>query len=519
MKIVLIALLLGVSLFAKSVASVTALKGEAFLKRDSKKSVLYLGEKLFEKDSIITGTKAKVQVIFEDETVITIGRNSEFFVDEYLFDDSQKSVVKFGMLKGAMRAITGKIGKIAPQKFSVKTKTTTIGIRGTNFTIIESDDGSSSIYCTFGAIDVTFNNIKHLVNHGFYLYISPQGISELREFNAEDLNIMRDKNFGKTKTKNSNNSLSQEGSENTQQIDTTKELHRTDIVVEDVSQYVKESAQKEPPEALEHESASIPAIYGLAVGDATFNEYGFVYASNSIPALILPIIDDNDENSYHFWNFELNQTPLSYTSKEKFATDFVAVDISSNGISSTESTVKNIVIEDGIFEATGDDLIDGDYMSWGRWSVQVSYEYTNNAGEDVPASHDMDGLWVAGEVTEASVVDALSGSESYSGIYRAKNMADNGNIVNGLANMDVDFGEDRANLYIDFDAANGGRSFDMHIVGGTLEGYQTNGIDESGVSNGFFYGSDASEIGGSFNTTNGGEDELRGVYQLQVHNK
>ena len=132
-KIVLIVLFLGATLFGGDVANITALNGEAFIKRDGTEIKATLGASLMEKDSVVTKEKTKVQIIFKDETIVTIGKNSTFSINEYLFEEKRESVAKFEMLKGSMRTITGMIGNVVPERFSIETKTATIGIRGTNF--------------------------------------------------------------------------------------------------------------------------------------------------------------------------------------------------------------------------------------------------------------------------------------------------------------------------------------------------------------------------------------------------
>lgn len=192
---ILIFLFFSVNVYANSVATITAIRGEASLERGTKQEKAILGSKIFEKDTIKTGDKTKLQMIFNDETIVTLGKNSNFSVEEYLFEDTKTPSVKFGMLRGAMRTITGKIGKIAPQKFIVSTKTATIGIRGTNFSIIIEDDGSFDAYCTYGAISVRFNSEEFIVQQGYYIHISPDGKVEIKEFTPQDLKNMKKQYF------------------------------------------------------------------------------------------------------------------------------------------------------------------------------------------------------------------------------------------------------------------------------------------------------------------------------------
>jgi len=54
---------------------------------------------------------------------------------------------------GFFKIVTGKIGKIAPERFKVKTKAATIGIRGTQF-MASVQDEHETIACSKGALVV-----------------------------------------------------------------------------------------------------------------------------------------------------------------------------------------------------------------------------------------------------------------------------------------------------------------------------------------------------------------------------
>jgi len=82
-------------------------------------------------DTIEVKQKAKAQMRFDDGTVITLGRNSIFSINQYLYDETKESKAEFDILKGTFKFLTGHIGKVAPEHFKLKAKTATIGIRGT----------------------------------------------------------------------------------------------------------------------------------------------------------------------------------------------------------------------------------------------------------------------------------------------------------------------------------------------------------------------------------------------------
>jgi FecR-like protein len=275
-KIILLIIFISASLLANDVATITGLNGNAFVERDGQEVELNLGDKLQEKDVVLTKDKTKVQIIFKDETIITIGKNSTFAINEYLFEENQEPVAKFGMLSGAMRAITGKIGKVAPDKFTVKTKTATMGIRGTNFSVLVGEDGSYQAYCTYGAISVTIKGSEHVVQQGFFISISPDGKVEQKEFTSEDLKEMKKKNFAKSKAKKGDGSEDDDASaSNDGQLDTTTE-EQDNIVVKDISDSVADAEQTA-------DLTSLLSSYSMS--DALYEgTYSFSFNSGDLPA-------------------------------------------------------------------------------------------------------------------------------------------------------------------------------------------------------------------------------------------
>lgn len=235
-KIILLTFL-STGLFAGSVATVTALKGTASIFREGAKSEALLGAELLAKDNITTADNSKLQMIFSDETIVTLGKNSNFSIEEYLFENTEEPVVEFGMIKGAMRTITGKIGKLAPQKFKVKTKTATIGIRGTNFSIIIEEDGTFEAYCTYGAISITVNGKEYRVEQGYFIHISPEGEVEIKAFSSKDLKKMKQLYFSFAKPKDGGISKEKyvQDSSNEEQLDVTID-DDSGIIIQDIAE-------------------------------------------------------------------------------------------------------------------------------------------------------------------------------------------------------------------------------------------------------------------------------------------
>ena len=152
MKKLILLIASSVMLFA-SIGEMLAVKGDVKVLRDNKEIIAKTGLKLEERDVIETADRSKAQVMFNDETVIRIGKETTFKVEEYKFDGTKDSKANFQVKKGFFKAITGQIGKVARDNFKLKTKTATCGIRGTHFMGLISDE-DEKIACTKGAITV-----------------------------------------------------------------------------------------------------------------------------------------------------------------------------------------------------------------------------------------------------------------------------------------------------------------------------------------------------------------------------
>jgi len=132
MKFLLLLFFLPALLFS-SIGNVAAVTGKAKIERNTKSIVMKYGTAIEEKDKIVTQNNSKVQIILKDQTIVTIGENSKYSFTEYKFNTKADSKVKMKLDHGFFRVVTGKIGKIAPERFKVQSKSATIGIRGTHF--------------------------------------------------------------------------------------------------------------------------------------------------------------------------------------------------------------------------------------------------------------------------------------------------------------------------------------------------------------------------------------------------
>ncbi|MDM8537344.1 FecR domain-containing protein [Desulfobacterales bacterium HSG17] len=94
---------------------------------------LVLKSSVFLQDTIKTN-QGRVQMMFKDKTIITLGRNSEMKITKYLWEpDNSDSTMVTEINEGSFRIMGGAITRIAPDNFKTNTPSGTIGIRGSMY--------------------------------------------------------------------------------------------------------------------------------------------------------------------------------------------------------------------------------------------------------------------------------------------------------------------------------------------------------------------------------------------------
>jgi hypothetical protein len=75
-------------------------------------------------------------MVFRDDTLLSIGPDSELVVNEFLYSPAEgKLSLVARMLKGTAAFVSGIIGKLAPESVRFETPVATIGLRGTRFAV------------------------------------------------------------------------------------------------------------------------------------------------------------------------------------------------------------------------------------------------------------------------------------------------------------------------------------------------------------------------------------------------
>lgn len=121
----------------------------------SRPSTVHTGQPIRAGSTITTGPEAHAVLRFDDGQIIALDRSTRFWVVGYHYvrGKPERDRILFALLKGAMRAITGLIGKANPQAFVLQTAVGAIGIRGTDFMAV-----TGSLYISVGQGTVVATN-------------------------------------------------------------------------------------------------------------------------------------------------------------------------------------------------------------------------------------------------------------------------------------------------------------------------------------------------------------------------
>ena len=119
------------SFSAEQIGIIGFVIGDVFNQKGEK---LNVGDSIFFGDTINAREGAKSQLMFIDQTVMTIGSKTELTIDEFIFDPNENTGKLLATIKsGSVKVLTGKISEINPENLEVKTPAGTIGTRGTEF--------------------------------------------------------------------------------------------------------------------------------------------------------------------------------------------------------------------------------------------------------------------------------------------------------------------------------------------------------------------------------------------------
>ena len=440
-----------------SVGKVVTSRGEVTVLRGQNQLVVKTGLEIEEKDTIKTSSNGKLQIMFADDTLITIGKESEFSVKEYLFDNNTNSKASFGISKGTFRAITGAIGKIAPQNFKLTSKSASIGIRGTQI-YAEIKEDLDFVACTEGMITVTSLTTGQTI-----------------EIPAGSFTIIKPNQDPQTPTLLEDDTIRDDGSipQGENEIDTaTNNNIPQDVKTPQVSEIEKtteESTSEDTFKTLATHTKPTQPTYdtSLIVPNSSYSSSKMMETNPTLSGSLL-----SGQYDYSFFSTSEND-PTAYAFWESINTNF--------------SPTVNI----STFEEEDD-------VSWGEWANE-----NPNFG----------GFFVGGVPTHYNTINSWDTGATYTGITKSKD-TDN-NIYTGAITMEFDFGDNQLSGTIspDVNSPVNYSFYGNQINNGDNSHSATisSGSDPVGELNGAMYGINGTTAAGTF-TIDTASQKLSGIY-------
>jgi hypothetical protein len=127
--------------FAEDYAGVVKTsRGTSSVEREGARLEPAPGFQLKQGDRVVTGKDGYVGITMRDDTLLTLGPGTNLSLDNYAFDPkTHDGNFLASLTKGMLSVVTGLISKRNPDAFAVKTRISTMGVRGTEF-IVEAHE-------------------------------------------------------------------------------------------------------------------------------------------------------------------------------------------------------------------------------------------------------------------------------------------------------------------------------------------------------------------------------------------
>ncbi|MBI4632440.1 MAG: FecR domain-containing protein [Deltaproteobacteria bacterium] len=118
------------------VGIVKTIAGEVVIVRNAQTIKAEANTKLLKGDLVRTGPNGKVGLIFEDDTVVSMGSNSKIMIEQFLFQPAEKKLSFIARIfQGTASFLSGQLAKLAPNLVYIETPQATIGMRGTHLLV------------------------------------------------------------------------------------------------------------------------------------------------------------------------------------------------------------------------------------------------------------------------------------------------------------------------------------------------------------------------------------------------
>jgi len=163
--ILVILLLFARGAWGQEVGTIAGLEGSVEIGRAGTWTAAVIGGAVHVKDELRTGRPARLQVVFQDDSVLNIGDDSDLVIEEQVFDPTKgtfRSLLR--LTKGKVRPLVSEYYKRANAVYEIDTPTALARVRGTEFVITyDPVADTSEVVGVTGEVKV--NSVRDRVRH------------------------------------------------------------------------------------------------------------------------------------------------------------------------------------------------------------------------------------------------------------------------------------------------------------------------------------------------------------------
>ena len=121
---------------ADEIGRVKAVKGTVHVERGGARVPAAVGTRLQQGDVLVTGRDGAVGVTLDDDSRLSAGPDSVLALDRFAFDTTTHAGrLETTLRQGTLAAASGKIARQSPGAMQVRTPSTVLAVRGTEFVV------------------------------------------------------------------------------------------------------------------------------------------------------------------------------------------------------------------------------------------------------------------------------------------------------------------------------------------------------------------------------------------------
>lgn len=131
---------------AAAIGEIFYTEGRVQVKRGDAQVDAGRGYALESGDVVLTGASSQVRMRLNDESYFALPGNSTFKIDQFSVSAAgrkrQPSTAIFSLLRGGLRTVSGLVGSWSKDTYRVNTPVVTMGIRGTEYSVLYCNNNS-----------------------------------------------------------------------------------------------------------------------------------------------------------------------------------------------------------------------------------------------------------------------------------------------------------------------------------------------------------------------------------------